>query len=140
MIVYDQDDAANVALCAWKEARGDGQEAMRAVMHVIANRVGAIGFPADVHRVVFAKNQFTSMSVSSDPEFNLTPQDGDIQYAYCAMLVEYVLRGEDPDPTCGAHYYYNPRTVTSGWFTRVIVGDPEHHPHVATIGKQEFYV
>ena len=30
---FDQDDLQNAILCVWKEARGDGYEAMNAVAH-----------------------------------------------------------------------------------------------------------
>jgi len=135
----DQDDVNSVALCAWKEARGDGQDAMRAVMHVIANRVGVPGFAQTVHDVVYGKNQFTSMSVPTDPEFNLQPQAGDPQFAFCMSVAASVLNGSDPDLTNGARWYDNPKTATSGWFARVIVDDPASHPMVATIGQQQFF-
>jgi hypothetical protein len=44
------------------------------------------------------------------------------------------------DETGGTHYYLNPKTATSGWFARHIVGDPTNHPFTVTIGKQDFYV
>lgn len=144
MINYDPDDLRNAALCAWKEARGEGQMGMRAVLHVLKNRVGEIGFPHTLHDVIFQKNAFTSMSVSSDPEFNLEPAEGvDPQFTFCTLAAPAVLDGQDPDPTGGAHYYENPRTATSGWFGRVI-GGPDGtgtlgHPRTAIIGSQWFY-
>jgi spore germination cell wall hydrolase CwlJ-like protein len=144
-VEYDADDLRSVALTAWKEARGDGDMAMRAVMHVIKNRVGASGFAHDIHGVVFGKNQFSSMSVVGDPEFNLDPEDDHVSpldyqaYLYCREVVESVLNGTDADLTNGAKYYDNPKTATSGWFARAIVSDPINHPLVATIGKQNFY-
>src|SRR5207244_356263 len=107
---------------------------------VIANRVGHPGFAHDIHGVVYGKNQFTSMSVPSDPEFNLAPKDDDPQFAYCVKLVDTVLQGTAPDVTQGAHYYENPKTATSGWFARVIVADTVNHPLIATIGRQNFYL
>jgi spore germination cell wall hydrolase CwlJ-like protein len=137
---YDQNDLHSVALCVWKEARGEGNDGMRAVMHVIVNRVGHPGFAHDLHRVVYGKNQFTSMSVPSDPEFNLQPKDGDIQFAYCQGLIEPVLNGSDSDLTNGAHYYANLKYSTSGWFFNHIVKDTVNHPLTVTIGHQNFYV
>jgi N-acetylmuramoyl-L-alanine amidase len=67
MEAFDQDDLQNAILCVWKEARGDGYEAMDAVAHVIFNRVGAPGFPNSLHDVIYGKNQFSSMSISTDP-------------------------------------------------------------------------
>src|SRR5208282_5429581 len=72
-MTYDQDDLDSLALCAWKEARGEGTPGMLAVMHVIYNRALAwygandpeakiMGLDIEteaVHHAVYAKNQFT---------------------------------------------------------------------------------
>jgi hypothetical protein len=68
---YDSDDLNNAILCVWKEARGDGYVAMNAVARVIFNRVSAPGFASTLHEVIYGKNQFSSMSISTDPEYNL---------------------------------------------------------------------
>lgn len=140
---YDDNDLHAMALCVWKEARGEGQDGMRAVAHVIKNRVGTLGFAKTIHDAIYGKNQFTSMSVSSDPEFNLIPPPGDIQFAYALALCPSVLSGGDEDITEGAHYYENAATATSGWFGRVIAGPDgfgtEAHPLTAHIGKQSFF-
>ena len=98
-ITLDQDDIDNLALCAWKEARGDGDVAMQAVMHIIFNRVGMPGFAHTIHDVIYGKNQFSSMSISTDPEYNLKPLNGDPQYAYCVKVASVIQ--SDPDPTHG---------------------------------------
>jgi hypothetical protein len=141
LLNYDADDTQSLALCAWKEARGEGQDGMRAVMHVIYHR--ALHWYKDsehpVHDTVFAKNQFTSMSVPSDPEFNLEPGDSDAQYTYCVSIAPTVLEDGDPDPTGNALYYANLKTATSGWFFDHIVQDTVNHPTTATIGHQTFF-
>jgi spore germination cell wall hydrolase CwlJ-like protein len=43
---------------------------MNAVAHVIFNRIGAPGFAGTLHEVIYGKNQFSSMSISTDPEYN----------------------------------------------------------------------
>lgn len=134
---YDQVDLDNLSLCAWREARGDGNDAMRAVMHVIVNRVKAVGFPKNLHAVIYQKNAFSSMTVPSDPEFNLQPAEGDEQYAYCKTVSPDVLDFLDYDLTCGAVFYANESTETSGWYKRNIINSGTH-PVVATIGKQTF--
>lgn len=141
---YDDQDLHSMALCIWKEARGEGQPGMRAVAHVIKNRVGCPGFARTIHDVIYGKNQFTSMSVPSDPEFNLIPPPGDAQFSYAVSLCPSVLNASDPDLTDGAHYYENAATATSGWFGRVIagpdgLGTPDH-AFTEQIGKQKFYV
>jgi spore germination cell wall hydrolase CwlJ-like protein len=143
MATYDQDDVNSAILCVWKEARGDGSDAMRAVAHVIFNRVGAPGFAGTLHGVIYGKNQFSSMSISTDPEFNLAaPHAGDVQYpsyVNAASIVNAIVAGTDNDPTSGALYYANLKDSTSGWFFRNIANDPDNHPLRATIGQQTFY-
>lgn len=139
IIEYDSDDLDASSLCAWKEARGDGNAAMRANIHIQVNRVAAPDFPKTLHDVIYQKNAFTSMTVTSDPEFNLIPQSGNEAFLYCESIVESVLRGTDPDITNGARYYDNPKYVTSSWYQRKIIADPSNHPQVATIGRQNFY-
>lgn len=133
----DLNDLESLRLCAWKEARGEGVDGIRAVMHVIVNRVGAPGFAHTLHDVIYGKNQFTSMSVPSDPEFNLKPADGDAIFQECAALARGIET--DPDLTNGARYYANLRTATSGWFERAIVNDPVNHPQTAVIGHHTFF-
>lgn len=135
--MYDNNDLTSAALCAWKEARGDGSTGMHAVLHCIKNRVGFPGFAKNLHDVIYGKNQFTSMSVPSDPEFNLEPSGP--SYDDALRLSAIVLNTDDDDVTLGAHYYENPSTATSGWFSRVIVGDPVNHPMTVKILHHTFY-
>ncbi len=67
----DHDDLNNAILCVWKKARGDGYAAINAVAHVISNRIGARGFVSTLYQVIYGKYQFSSMSISTDPEYNL---------------------------------------------------------------------
>lgn len=79
---YDQDDLNKAISCVWKEARGDGHAAMNAVAHVIFNRGGATGFAKTLHEVIYGKNQFSSMSICADREYNLgAPSLTDREYA-----------------------------------------------------------
>ena len=139
----DHDDLNNAILCVWKEARGDGYAAMNAVAHVIFNRIGTQGFASTLHEVSYGKNQFSSMSISTDPEYNLAaPSVTDRDYAsYLAAtnIVNAVAAGTDSDPTNGALYYANLKESTSGWFFRHIVNDPVNHPLRATVGHQVLY-
>jgi len=141
-VTYDANDVRSMALCIWKEARGEGGLGMQAVGNVIRNRIGAPGFPGTLHDVIYEKNQFTSMSVPSDPEFNLQPSPGDAQFDYCMNISVGILENSTPetDPTHGALYYCNLVEATSGWFARNIVNNTAQHPQVAAIGKQLFYL
>ena len=138
-MIFDNIDVDNLSLVTWKEARGEGMEGCRAVMHVIYNRVGTPGFAHTLHDVIYGRNQFTSMSVASDPEFNLQPKVGDSIYAACENLAQLVLAGKDQDVTNGAHYYANLKNTTSGWFFNNIVADRVNHPITAVIGHHTFF-
>ena len=137
--MYDQDDLSSAALCSYKEARGDGSTGMHAVLHVLKNRVGFPGFAKTLHDCIYGKNQFTSMSVPNDPEFNLDPGPVNAGYIDALRLADVVLNTDDADPTGGAHYYENPATATSGWFARVIVADTANHPMTVKILHHTFY-
>lgn len=136
-MIYDQDDINNLALVTWKESRGEGADGMRAVMHVIVNRVAAPGFPKTIHDVIFQKYAFSSMTVPTDKEFTLQPKSPDSQYDYCVCAAPAVLSGSDPDITKGAVYYSNEDEITSGWYRRVII-DSGRFPITVKIGKQTF--
>ena len=138
---FDQNDLDSLALCAWKEARGEGPEGMRAVMHVIAHRAARWygDHSESVHNAVYGKNQFTSMSVPSDPNFNRKPAPVDPYWQFCVAMAPAVCDGTDPDPTNGALYYCNLETADSGWFAEHIIGNPANHPKVAQIGHHTFY-
>jgi N-acetylmuramoyl-L-alanine amidase len=145
MFNYDQEDINSMALCVWKESRGEGAAGMSAVANVIKNRANAWErkVTSPLHNVIYQKNQFTSMSVSSDPEFNLEPKPGDPQYATALSLCTAILTDKLADNTDGALYYGYLKECTSGWFSKTISGPdgkgtPEH-PLVAIIGRQSFY-
>jgi N-acetylmuramoyl-L-alanine amidase len=122
----------------WLEARGEQQEGMRAVGHVIHNRVGAAGFPKTLRAVMLQPNAFSSL-LSTDPEYGKEPATNDPQYSFCLQTVPRILAGVDVDLTCGAHFYLNPQEAKSGWFFRHVVQDTVNHPLTVTIGKQNFY-
>lgn len=148
-MTYDDNDVQSLALVAWKEARGehsacaaqglDPNAGMQAVMNICVNRVGTPGFAHTIHDVIYGKNQFTSMSVPSDPEFNLQPPDGDQQYSWCLTMAPSILEGSAADITSGAHYYANLKYASSGWFFDHIVQDAANHPQTTVIGHQTFF-
>lgn len=144
MFPFDQDDVHNLALVGWKEGRNGGPPSMDAVQRVCVSRAGKPGFGHTLHDVIYGKNQFTSMSVPSDREYNLDPEKASgpdaVAWAFALKNAADVLQGTaGPDATRGALYYDNPRTATSGWFARAIVDNPAAHPMLATIGGQNFY-
>lgn len=135
-MIFDDNDVHSLALCAWKEARGNGISGCVYVMHSVVNRVDTPGFPKTIHDVIYQKNAFTSMSVPSDPEFNLEPKSNDPVWLACLADAPEVLKGAD-DPTLGAVYYSNEENVTSGWYKRNII-DSGLHPITVKYGQHTF--
>lgn len=134
---YDQNDVHLLALVAWKEARGNGISGCYYVMHVVCNRVGKPGFAATLHDVIMGRNQFTSMSVPSDPEYFLQPPAQDPVWMACLVDAPNVLSGDD-DPTKGALYYANEKNIQpGGWYQRNII-DSGLHPVTTVYGKHVF--
>jgi len=82
--------------------------AMNSVAHMIFNRGGAAGLTKTLHEVIYGKNQFSSMSICTDPEYNLgAPSVTDREYASYTVvtsIVKAVAERTDSDPTNGALY------------------------------------
>lgn len=139
---YDENDVHSAAVCTYKEGRGEFDRTdgvgCAAIIHTLKNRVGRPGFAHTLHDVIYGKNQFTSMSVPSDPEFNLVIPEGDPMFAKILGMAEEILNGNPEDVTKGAHYYANMHNVTSGWFYRNIVQNPQH-PITVQIGRHTFF-
>lgn len=135
-MTWDDYYASLLALTAWREARGEGREGMRAVMHVIRNRVVAAPSSIDYGHVITKKWQFSSMTATGDGELVDWPNRPDPAFQLAMDLVPSVMDGSDPDITNGALYYYNPATATSQWFKDNIA---DKMPKVATIGHHEFF-
>ncbi len=131
-----------LAIMAWREASGEGQNGMLAVMNVAMNRSRDWKIP--VWKVITAQNEFSSISVHSDPETTRWPAANDPAFVFCLQRSDAIYTGRDVDITLGAHYYYNPRTADSPWFTKNIVDAVDEagqkvHPITATIGNHIFF-
>src|SRR5579859_3929065 len=113
---------------------------MIAVINVIANRARDWGWT--IKHVILGHDQFTSMVISSDPEFILFPKPDDAQYAKALAYARQILANSASpgDNTGGAHWYANLKNISeNGWFERNIIAHPEIHPVTSVIGRQTFY-
>ena len=120
-----------LALCLWREARGEGRAGMAAVGCVVRNRFhrDRTSYRAEVER----RLQFSSLTAVGDPELTLWPTDADADFALAGEIAEAVIDGAQLDPTGGATLYYAvtipfPATWDKAkcWFT-------------VQIGKHRFY-
>lgn len=107
-------DAHWMALTMWGEARGGGEEAMRAVGHVIANRSRAGLQGRYVTETVSEAFQFSCWN-PGDPNqeamlnVESLPRDGRDHAMWLAArrLAGEILAGSSADPTGGALFYHS---------------------------------
>jgi N-acetylmuramoyl-L-alanine amidase len=128
-----------LALTMWREAQGEGRTGMRAVGHVIRNRV--LAGKLDYLNAIEARNQFSSISIRGDGEtIDWPKQDGSakaVAFETAMQLVPAILDGSDEDLTGGATFYRNPVTATSKWFDQAVAtGKLEK---IVSIGHHDFY-
>lgn len=126
-----------LALTIYREARGEGDEGMRAVGHCINNR--AFVWKKDLIAVMTDKNQFSSMTFPGDSQLVVWPQAGDRKFDIALDCASKIIDGLDKDNIGGALYYANLKTATSGWFFDNIVNKPEVHPMTVTVGHHTFF-
>lgn len=90
-------------------------EGMRAVFHVMRNRVannGRNGWPNDIERVCLQPVQFSCWN-SKDPQRSLYPAETDRQY----LIAQQIIREPGEDPTHGATAYYDRSIPAPSWAT-----------------------
>ncbi len=115
MTAYDR---MMVALCVWREARGESDAAMRGVAWVVRNRIADTRWPGSGHGVVLQPRQFSAFNVG-DVNAVKFPNERDAAdwRAWLRVLdavddvfgfgVERVAPGADADPTKGANHYHS---------------------------------
>lgn len=101
---WNEFDKWCAALCCWREARGEGRDGMRGVLHVIANR--AMKSRRSWAEVVYMPWQFSSMTASKDPQLTKVPTQPDANFADCYELADLIYQGGDFDLTDGATHYF----------------------------------
>jgi spore germination cell wall hydrolase CwlJ-like protein len=136
-MVIEDFEKGLLALVCWREARGDGIEAMLAVAHVIHNRVKAWG--KSYCEVIDGHDQFSSMTIAGDSQLLVWPDVRNPLFVQLLQKLDDAYAGTGDDLTKGSIYYGNLANVTSGWFKSEIVGKPDQHPMKAIIGKQHFF-
>jgi N-acetylmuramoyl-L-alanine amidase len=116
----NEDEVRLLAATVWGEARSEGESGMRAVAHVMQNRVGP-RFGEDLATVILSPKQFsvwnrndpnrrTVMSLARDPSNVAT----DPEWQIADRVAREVLSGQSVDPTGGALFYHT-RGVRPRW-------------------------
>ncbi len=122
-----------LAICVWREARNQSNEAKLGVVWVIRNRAANPKAPYagrhDVWSNIMAPLQFSSFN-RNDPNASLLPAPGDSAFPDCCAAVD----SGEPDPTNGATHYHSFPAGHQDW---PIWATPDKL--TATIGAFKFY-
>ena len=110
---WSEFDVWAAALCAWREARGEGRDGIRGVLHVIANRAKL--WNKSWAQVVYQRLQFSSMTYPGDPQLTLVPHVPDPAFVDCYELAALINAGGDFDLTQGATHYFADTIPTPSW-------------------------
>jgi spore germination cell wall hydrolase CwlJ-like protein len=134
LIEVDETEVRLLAATVWGEARSEGEDGMRAVAHVMVNRIGD-RFGEDLATVILSPKQFSVWNrrdpnrrivqrLARDPASVAT----DAEWATAERIAREVLSGQSVDPTGGALFYHT-RAVRPRW-ARVGQGRQEIGAHV----------
>ena len=134
--VLNEEEVRLLAATVWGEARSEGEDGMRAVAHVMVNRIGP-RFGEDLSTVILSPKQFSVWN-RSDPNRRLVQSLArdpssvatDPEWLVADRVAREVLGGQSVDPTGGALFYHT-RGVRPRW-ARIGQGRQ-------TIGQHIFY-
>lgn len=134
LVEPDPAEVRLLAATAWAEARSEGEPGMRAVAHVIVNRVGA-RFGDDLEDVIRSPKQFSAWNLG-DPNRPLAQNPeryarGGINRATwedAQKVAREVLSGQSVDPTDGALFYHT--AAIRPWWSRYGHGRQQIGAHV----------
>ena len=145
-VVLDEDEVRLLAATAWGEARSEGENGMRAVAHVMVNRIGD-RFGEDLATVILSPKQFsvwnrgdpnrrTVVNLARDPSSVAT----DPEWAVADRVAREVLSGQSIDPTSGALFYHT-RAVRPRWARvgqgRQVIGQHIFYADVPDPGRRD---
>lgn len=124
-----------LALCMWREARGDGEAGMQAVGSTIRNRVKIGGDATSYYREIVRPLQFSSITALGDPELNLwpylhSPVEAE-SWATAQKIAAGIISGSLSDNTNGATHYFATSIPMPSWAKVMQM--------TCQIGNQRFY-
>ena len=130
---YSQDDVDTVARTLWAEARGEGIMGMRAVAHVIQNRVARPRWWGRTWRDVCLKPWQFSCWNGDDPNRTLLLRVDftDARFRQAFAIAASVMAGLDTDDITSGADHYHASGVTPAWL------DPAKR--TGSIGHHIFY-
>jgi N-acetylmuramoyl-L-alanine amidase len=92
-----------IALCVWREARGEPPLGKLLVAQTIENRVQDSRWPDTYVSVITQPWQFSAFN-KNDPNVTAYPKERDPAWADCVAAAEYVLAS--PTPLTRANHYH----------------------------------
>ena len=122
---------AFLALCLWREARGEPLEGKIAVGYSILNRKAAPQWGNTIMGVLFQRLQYSSLTYAQDPQLILWPKDNDPSWVQSMQVATDVLEGTVPNPIDGADSYHDTSIQPPYWATE--------QTFVKQIGRLLFY-
>lgn len=128
---------AQLATLIWNEPHDDSLQGMLAAGLVVRNRVIAGWEGGDWLRLIAAHDRYAA----TEPKPG-KPNLGDVNNPLFRRVLgtaDSVYSGLEKDITQGALYYANLNNITRDWFRDSIVRNPDAHPRIAQIGKQQFF-
>lgn len=94
-----------LALCMYREARGEGTTGMNAVGCVIRNRT--IKNKSSYYSEIIKPWQFSSITDPNDKQLSKFPKDSDLSWSDAKYAAQYIFDGSVADITNGATLYYD---------------------------------
>ena len=123
-----------MALCIWREARGEQIDGKRGVGHVIQNRADKpCWWGNDVRSVILKPWQFSSFN-ANDPNSERWPDIDDSSWTDSLYVASAILLGGDMDVTDGATHYYD---SSIGW--PKAWGNRSEYINTVNIGRLHFW-
>jgi len=111
-------DTVFLALCIWREARGEPRPGKEAVAMTVLNRLGRPYFKAKtVSDVLFKKWAFSSLTDPRDAQLTTWPKDGDPVWLECIEIAIQALTGMIEHPAPGADHYWDQSIKPPSWAT-----------------------
>lgn len=125
-------DRTFLALCLWREARGESVAGKIGVAMAIMNRVQRPSWwGKNVCEVLFKKWQFSSLTDPNDRQLTTWPLANDLSWQSCLDVAWLVLDGSVTNPVPGADSYFDVSIPAPKWTITA--------RFVAQIGKIMFY-
>ncbi len=121
-----------LSLTLWREARGEGTDALVAVAWCVRNRVERPTWWGHDYVSVLAKRwQFSSLTDPRDRQLTNWPAPEDGSFEKCLQIADGVIAGFFPCPFPGADSYHDASIAPPAW--------TEKARRCGTIGRLTFY-